>query len=88
MGERFVFSTVKELDSGLQKADVPGIVFSGGEPFHPLNREDVGILLIYIRNKYPDKKIWVHTGYTQEEIEDDYEILRLTKDIDELESKG
>ena len=45
-----------------------GVTFSGGDPFHLENREEIGALAKEIREKFPDKTIWLYTGYRWEEI--------------------
>lgn len=40
----------------------------GGEPLHPVNREVVLNLCKKIKTAYPNKAIWVYTGYTIEEL--------------------
>lgn len=58
----------KELFAELEKDYVDGITFSGGDPLHEKNVEDVLNLIIEIREKYPDKTIWVYTGYSWEDV--------------------
>lgn len=47
-----------------------GITMSGGDPLHPLNREDMGILMEEIKRKFPDKTIWLYTGYDWDDIKE------------------
>lgn len=56
-----------------------GITFSGGDPLHPLNRQELFNLCRIIKSTYPNKNIWVYTGYTFEELNKDQ-----LKDIDVL----
>lgn len=44
------------------------VTFVGGSPMCDENVRDVYYLIRRIREMYPDKKIWVYTGYTFEEI--------------------
>lgn len=63
----------QEIFDELEKDYVRGITFSGGDPLHPANREDLLSLLLDIIDKYPHKDIWMYTGYTFEEIlQDEY----------------
>ncbi len=57
-----------EIFEQLDKSYISGITFSGGDPLHPANRSDVRALAKEIREKYPNKTIWLYTGYTWEEI--------------------
>ena len=49
---------------------VKGVTFSGGDPLYPANREQIGALAQEIRARFPDKTIWLYTGYRFEQITD------------------
>lgn len=59
-----------ELFEKLSADYISGITFSGGDPLHPQNREEVTRLAKRVRAEYPQKTIWLYTGYTWEEISD------------------
>lgn len=59
-----------ELFEALSKPHIAGITFSGGDPFAPYNRKEVMKLVKKCRVAYPDKNIWLYTGYLWEEIKD------------------
>lgn len=44
------------------------ISFLGGSPLCDHNIKDVALLIQHIKHDYPDKQIWVYTGYTWESI--------------------
>lgn len=52
-----------EFFEWLSKSWTEGATFSGGDPLHPRNRNEVGRLAKKIKTEYPDKNIWVYTGY-------------------------
>lgn len=58
----------EELFEQLDKSYISGITFSGGDPLHPANRLDVRELMAQVREKYPDKTIWLYTGDVWEDI--------------------
>lgn len=58
------------LNSQLDRKEIRGVTFSGGEATFPLNREDATSLMKWIKTNYPSKDIWVYTGYLYEEIKD------------------
>ena len=58
----------QEIFEQLDKNYISGITFSGGDPLHPANRLDVKNLILEIKEKYPDKTIWLYTGDTWENI--------------------
>jgi anaerobic ribonucleoside-triphosphate reductase activating protein len=60
----------KELFEALAKPHCSGITFSGGDPLHPFNREEVFRLMKKIRQELPNKTIWLYTGFLWEEIKD------------------
>lgn len=47
---------------------ISGITFSGGDPLFPANRTEIERLARKVKLEYPDKNIWLYTGYRWEEI--------------------
>lgn len=58
----------QEIFEQLDKNYISGITFSGGDPLHSANRFDVKNLMSEIKEKYPDKTIWLYTGDVWEHI--------------------
>ena len=58
----------QEIFDQLDKSYISGITFSGGDPLHAANRLDVRNLMAEIKEKYPDKTIWLYTGDSWENI--------------------
>lgn len=58
----------QEIFDELDKSYISGITFSGGDPLHCANRNEVGALMEEIKQKYPDKTIWCYTGYEWKQI--------------------
>ena len=58
----------EELFEALSRDYMTGITFSGGDPLMPCNREAVGSLIREIREKLPEKTIWLYTGSLYEDI--------------------
>ncbi len=79
-GIPFDESAKKEIFAELEKTYVSGITFSGGDPLHMQNREEIGQLMEEIHQKYPNKTMWLYTGYLWEEIKD----LPYMKQVDVL----
>lgn len=52
-----------ELFNELGKSYVSGITFSGGDPLHCANEAAVLDLAKEIREQFPNKTIWLYTGY-------------------------
>ena len=59
----------KEIFDLLDKDYITGITFTGGDPLFPDNRETIGNLIKEIHQQYPNKTIWLYTGYLYEKIE-------------------
>ncbi len=59
-----------ELFEALDKSFIDGITFSGGDPLFPENRSEVFRLIRKCKDKFPEKTIWLYTGYKWEEIKD------------------
>ena len=58
----------QEIFKQLEKPYINGITFSGGDPLHSSNRLDVRELMQEIKQKYPDKTIWLYTGDSWEDV--------------------
>ncbi|MEE1315282.1 MAG: anaerobic ribonucleoside-triphosphate reductase activating protein [Faecalimonas sp.] len=59
----------QEIFDELEKEYVSGITFSGGDPLHPANVQDVTALAKEIRTRFPKKTIWLYTGGMWEEVQ-------------------
>ncbi len=59
-----------ELWEALDKDYIDGVTLSGGDPLHPQNRAELHLLLAEIHRSFPDKSVWLYTGYLWEEIKD------------------
>ena len=59
-----------ELFEALDKPYISGITFSGGDPLHFLNRDEVFRLVKKCREMFPEKTIWIYTGYSWEDVKD------------------
>ena len=68
-GIPFDDSTKQEIFTELDKDYIDGITFSGGDPMHCANEKDVTELCKEIKEKYPDKTIWLYTGYGEFQID-------------------
>lgn len=70
----------QEIFDELDKDYVSGITFSGGDPLHEANVRQVTALAKEIREKYPNKTIWLYTGSRWKEVKD----LEIAKYLDVL----
>lgn len=67
-GIEFDDAAKEEIFAELKKDYVSGITFSGGDPLHPMNVNEIGELIAEINAKFPAKTKWLYTGYTYEQI--------------------
>lgn len=74
-GLEFDESAKNEIFAELEKDYVSGLTLSGGDPLFPSNVETVTNFAKQVKEKYPNKTIWLYTGYLFEQIED-HEILK------------
>lgn len=75
-GIPFDEKAVKEIFTELKKDYISGITFSGGDPLNPNNIEMIYHLCKIIRENFPEKNIWLYTGYVYEYLrEKEYPIL-------------
>lgn len=83
-GMKFDDEAKKELFAELEKSYVSGVTFSGGDPLAIFNRDEVLDLIEEIKEKYPDKTIWVYTGYEMNELKEQDPIF-LSKLLDNID---
>lgn len=74
-GLPFADAEKQEILQELEKDYISGITFSGGDPLHPANIGEVTALAREITQRYPEKTIWLYTGYLWEEV-GDWEIVQ------------
>lgn len=74
----------EELYQELRKNYIAGITFTGGDPLYPDNRETVGELMKSVKKDFPNKTIWVYTGYTWDEIMKDPKMTAMMESVDVL----
>lgn len=60
----------EELFRELNKDYISGLTLTGGDPLNEFNVRKLFGLLKELKNKYPNKSIWIYTGYTYEDIID------------------
>lgn len=73
-GKAFTAEVQEQLLTACASHD--GLSLSGGDPLHPHNRPAILALCREFKQRYPDKDIWLWTGYRHEDIAD-LEILGL-----------
>lgn len=74
-GQPFGSEAHDYLLSELAKPYIQGITFSGGDPL--CSPDEVTALAKEIKEKLPEKDIWVYTGFTIEQIEADPKLSQI-----------
>lgn len=91
-GLDFDLKAKQEIFDELSKDFISGITFSGGDPLHEKNREMVYSLCKEIKEKFPNKTVWIYTGYSWEDVKQE-EVMKFTdvlvdgKFVEELADK-
>ncbi|MBD5550296.1 MAG: anaerobic ribonucleoside-triphosphate reductase activating protein [Lachnospiraceae bacterium] len=67
-GLAFDEAAKRELEEQLAKSYISGITFSGGDPFFPGNLEEVTAYCKEVKERFPEKTIWLYTGEVWEAI--------------------
>ena len=77
-GIPFDESAKQEVFNELSKDYISGITFSGGDPLHENNLDEVLKLVKQIRISYPEKTIWLYTGYNFDLLNSKYNEYKYT----------
>lgn len=62
-GEEFTGDTIDQVLKLCENANVEGLSILGGEPMHPMNIEGTTELAKKFKEKFPNKNLWVWTGF-------------------------
>lgn len=79
-GLEFDQEVKEEIFTELEKDYISGITFSGGDPLFFSNRPDVLKLIREIKERFPEKTVWLYTGFEWEAISE----LEVMKYLDVL----
>lgn len=58
----------EEIFAELSQPYISGLTLSGGDPLFHGNRETIESLVREVKERFPEKTIWLYTGYTWEDI--------------------
>lgn len=83
-GEVFDENALNKIKKYLDHDYIDGITITGGDPLYPANLTDVYNLICTIRKEFPNKTIWLYTGYTFEEIAERKEYHDIVSNVDVL----
>lgn len=69
-GKEFTEDTINRVLELSGNENVEGLSILGGEPLHPKNIDGTTLLSKRFKEKYPNKNIWVWTGFLFENLKD------------------
>ena len=75
-GKEFDKNTINRVLELCENENIEGLSILGGEPMHPLNREGTKELAKAFKEKYPEKNLWVWTGFLFDRDLKDVEALK------------
>lgn len=74
-GKEFNNDTINEVLDLCNESYIKGLSILGGEPLHPKNIEGTTQLAKAFKEKYPDKNLWVWSGFLFDKDLKDKEVL-------------
>ena len=74
-GEEFTDETIEKVLNACDKEYIEGLSILGGEPMHPKNIEGTTKLAKAFKEKFPNKTLWVWSGFTFEKYLKDKPVL-------------
>lgn len=69
-GKPFTAETEDYILRLLEPSYINGLTVLGGEPFEPSNQKALYPFLKKVKSSFPDKSIWIFSGFTYEELYD------------------
>ena len=75
-GKEFNDDTINEILELCSQKHIKGLSILGGEPMHPNNIEGTTRLAKKFKEKYPNKNLWVWSGFEFENYLKDKEVLK------------
>ena len=70
-GEPFTSDTEEKILKMLEPDYIDGLTVLGGEPMEPSNQQALYPFLLKVKEKMPNKTIWVFSGFTLEEMREE-----------------
>lgn len=67
-GTEFTDETIDKVLSLAKPDHIKGLSVLGGEPMHPVNIDGTMKLVKTFKEKYPDKSVWVWSGFLYDDI--------------------
>lgn len=81
-GQKFTEETKKMIFAELDKNIISGLSLLGGDPMYPANRKEIIEFCKEVKEKYPNKDIWMWTGYLLDELINEPDCRNIFKYVD------
>ena len=81
-GILFTDDTIQEILYDLSKPYIKGLTLSGGHPLDPRNAPEVLKIVKRVKMVFPNKDIWIYSGYAWEDIIGDETLREILKYTD------
>ena len=75
-GEEFTEETMEKVLNLCNNENIEGLSILGGEPLHPKNIEGTTKLAKTFKERYPEKNLWVWSGFSFDRDLKDKEVLK------------
>ena len=66
-GQPFTQEVIDDIINAVRPSHITGFSVLGGEPFEPENQKGVLEIVKNIKNEFPEKDIWIYTGFLFDE---------------------
>ena len=83
-GKEFNDEVIEKVLQLCKKDHIKGLSILGGEPMNPVNREGTTKLAKKFKENFPDKNLWMWTGFKYEYLKDE----EVFKYVDVLDRKS
>lgn len=71
-GIPFTEESMNEIIDKLNKPYITGLTLTGGHPLESANLSTIKTIVKTVKSRFPNKTIWLYTGFTWEEIKEYY----------------
>lgn len=68
-GHNWSYEDYKILTEQMSSPEISGITLTGGDPLAPNNRRDTEAFCHWFKETFPNKTIWLYTGYLFEDVD-------------------
>ncbi len=81
-GKEFTKETIDHILEIADKEYIAGLAILGGEPMHPKNIQGSGELAKAFKERFPNKTVWVWTGFVFDNLKDKEELAYIDVLVD------